>query len=84
MVPCMPSLTSSVKPAIPTGRRTPPKMKPRPTRGTIAKTRAEPNMTTMATAPVTAKKDKPTTRRELSTRVAVTGSACDSEAWRTM
>jgi len=84
MVPCRPSLTSSVNPATPTGRRTPPRMKPRPTRGTMAKTRAEPIITARATPPVVAKNGKPTTRRELSTRVAVTGSACDSEAWRTM
>ena len=84
MVPCMPSFTSSVNPAIPTGRRTPPRMKPSPTRGTMAKTSAEPTMTRRATAPVVAKKGSPTTRRELSTRVAVTCSVRDSLAWRTM
>ena len=84
IVPCMPSFTSSVKPAIPTGRRTPPRMKPRPTRGTMANTKVEPSTTTRATAPVVAKKGSPTTRRELSTRVAVTCSARDSLAWRMM
>ena len=70
--------TSSEKPTKLIRRRTVPDRKPIPMRGTRANTIAAPASTTSETRPVATKKERPTTRREFSTRAAVTFSVADS------
>ena len=61
-----------------TRRRNVPDRKPMPTRGITANTIAAPRNTASAISPVARKNERPTTRREFSTRAAVTFSEPDS------